>query len=252
MTLSTLLAALALAIAPAQNAAPADGQTDIPVEELLEVTQLGVGVWMHTSYHELPELGPFPSNGLIVERADSVVLIDPAWGEPATRKLLDWVEREIGKPVELVLVTHSHDDRTEGLPVTKKAGAASIGLDMTARILMDQGEPGLDIGARGTNFGLGSSGFDAIDVFYPGPGHAPDNLVAYIPREKILFGGCLIREAGASQLGNLEDADLDHWPEAAEAVAKRFPNAKVVVPGHGTPGGLSLVENTAELAQEAQ
>lgn len=251
MTFSTLLAALALTLAPAQDAAPED-QSRTPVNERLDVTQLGVGVWMHTSYHELPEYGVVSSNGLIVERADSVVLIDPAWGEAATRKLLDWVERETGKPVALVLVTHSHDDRTEGLPVTRKAGAASIGLDVTARILMEKGEPGLDIGARGTNFGLGSSGFDAIEVFYPGPGHAPDNLVAYIPREKILFGGCLIREANAERLGNLEDADLAHWPEAADAVAERFPNAKIVVPGHGTPGGLSLVENTAELAREAQ
>lgn len=224
---------------------------DLPVEQELDVRELDAGVWMHTSYRDLPEYGRVGSNGLIVERADSVVLIDTAWGEPATEKLMDWVAREIGKPVKLVVITHSHEDRTAGLPVTKAAGAASIGLNKTAQIMMSEGRGGLDIGAVGKSFGI-DEGYDGMEVFYPGHGHAEDNIVVYVHRANLLFGGCLIRAADATSMGNTADGNLETWAEAAEAPAERFPGIEVIVPGHGEPGGPELMAHTAELARAAR
>lgn len=243
MILSGLMAAL-LALAPVSDA-------DLPVNERLEMTQLDAGVWMHTSYRDLTEAGVTPANGLVVERADSVVLIDTPWSEAATLRLLDWVKSTTEKPVKLVIVTHSHEDSTAGLPVTKAAGAASLGLDQTARILMSEGRGGLDIGAVGQGFGV-EDGFDGMEVFYPGAAHAPDNIVVYVNRAKLIFGGCMIRAGEAGTLGNTADADIGHWAEAAEAVAKRFPQAETIVPGHGGPGTRDLLTHTADLARAAQ
>ena len=36
-----------------------------------------------------------------------------------------------------------------------------------------------------------------MEVFYPGPGHAPDNVVVWVGRERLLFGGCLLKDEEA-------------------------------------------------------
>lgn len=46
-------------------------------------------------------------------------------------------------------------------------------------------------------------------------------------------------------------AFVAHWPHAAEAVAARFPEAQIVVPSHGAPGGRALLTHTAALARAA-
>lgn len=71
-----------------------------------------------------------------------------------------------------------------------------------------------------------------FEVFFPGPGHAPNNVVLWFPDQQILFGGCLIKSASADSLGFTGDADLRAWPEAVRRVAARYRPA-LVVPGHG-------------------
>jgi glyoxylase-like metal-dependent hydrolase (beta-lactamase superfamily II) len=74
-----------------------------------------------------------------------------------------------------------------------------------------------------------------------------DNIVVYFPGHKLLFGGCLVRANTAEGLGYVIDSDLDNWDDAVKAVAKRFADADVVVPGHGEPGGRGLLSHTLTL-----
>ena len=74
-----------------------------------------------------------------------------------------------------------------------------------------------------------------------------DNIVVYFPGQKLLFGGCLVRASTAEGLGYVVEADLDYWDDAVNAVAKRFPDADVIVPGHGEPGGRGLLSHTLTL-----
>jgi glyoxylase-like metal-dependent hydrolase (beta-lactamase superfamily II) len=89
---------------------------------------------------------------------------------------------------------------------------------------------------------------EAVEVFAPGAAHTPDNVVVWLPARGVLFGGCMIRPAGARSLGNLADADLATWPASALRVAERYAEARVVVPSHGDPGGPSLLAETVALA----
>ena len=91
-----------------------------------------------------------------------------------------------------------------------------------------------------------------IEVFYPGAGHTPDNVVVAVPRAGILFGGCLIRPAGAQNLGNTTDADVAAWADSVRAAAARYPAARLVVPSHGVPGGRGLLDHTIALADAAR
>jgi len=83
-------------------------------------------------------------------------------------------------------------------------------------------------------------GGDRVEVFYPGRAHAPDNVVAWFPRQRILFGGCLI--LAGDRVGNRADADLAAWP-ASVAKLRRFP-AAFVIPGHGERYDPELISHT--------
>ncbi len=63
---------------------------------------------------------------------------------------------------------------------------------------------------------------DAL-IFYPGAGHTKDNVVVYFPKERILFGGCFIKDNKATGMGNIADADLAAWPGISRAHRGRIP-----------------------------
>ena len=83
-------------------------------------------------------------------------------------------------------------------------------------------------------------------VKYPGEGHTPDNVVAYYKKDRVLFGGCLIKEMGATK-GFLGDANVKEWSATVEKVKKMFPKTQIVVPGHGNSGNQKLLDYTIEL-----
>ena len=64
---------------------------------------------------------------------------------------------------------------------------------------------------------------------------------------RVLFGGCAVKSADATDLGFVGDADLAHWPDAMRALQKRYASAAIVVPGHGDPGDGALLQHTLDL-----
>ena len=60
----------------------------------------------------------------------------------------------------------------------------------------------------------------------------------------MLHGGCAVRELSSTSAGNVADADLAEWPTSVERIQKHYPEAEVVIPGHGLPGGLDLLHST--------
>ena len=72
--------------------------------------------------------------------------------------------------------------------------------------------------------------------------------MAFIPDIGVLFGGCMFRTAGFG-IGNTADADLGAYADSVRNVIARYgQDARVVVPGHGTPGGPELLQLTLDLA----
>ena len=101
--------------------------------------------------------------------------------------------------------------------------------------------------------GLSSSGdavrFGPVELFYPGAAHSTDNLVVYVPSANVLYGGCAVHELSSTSAGNVADADLAEWPTSVERIQKHYPEAEVVIPGHGLPGGLDLLQHTANVVK---
>lgn len=85
---------------------------------------------------------------------------------------------------------------------------------------------------------------------YFGGGHTIDNITVYLPETKILFGGCLIKEIAAQNLGFTGDAVMKDWASTVQKVMAAYPNIQYAVPGHGAYGGKDLLKHTIELVQQ--
>jgi metallo-beta-lactamase class B len=91
---------------------------------------------------------------------------------------------------------------------------------------------------------------EKIECHFLGGGHSADNIVVWIPSEKILFAGCMVKDINSKGLGNLSDAKLDEWYPTIQKVTAKFSNVKVVIPGHGQIGGKELLEHTSKLLKD--
>jgi metallo-beta-lactamase class B VIM len=239
---ASLLAASLLVAAPV----PALTKPATPPKSTVELRQIRPGVWIHTSHYVFPDASVIPANGLVVKEGGGLVLIDTAWGETLTADLLEEIEQEIKLPVLRAIVTHSHADRIAGADLLRQRGipvyahpltirrAAKVAIAMPTDSLPDLHRPG------------DAEGLGSVEIFYPGPAHAPDNVVVWVPSARVLFGGCAVK-ALDSDLGNLADADTRAWPDAIHRVMERYRLAEVVVPGHGAEGGKVLLTHTLEL-----
>ena len=94
--------------------------------------------------------------------------------------------------------------------------------------------------------------FGPVELFYPGAAHSTDNLVVYVPSANVLYGGCAVHELSSTSAGNVADADLAEWPTSVERIQKHYPEAEVVIPGHGLPGGLDFAPAHSERCQSTQ
>lgn len=238
------LALLSLALAAAAAGAATEAVPDVPV-----VRELRPGVWLHTSHHTYPGGTRFPSNGLAVADGDGLLLVDTAWGEVATIALLDRLEAATGRRVRRAIVTHHHYDRVAGADVLAARGVEVLAQPATPRLASALGIPAPRTSVAALTEVGGAFRVGPAELFYPGPGHAADNLVVWLPEQKVLFGGCAVRAAATGSLGNTDDADLAGWAEAIRRLRARYPQAEVVVPGHGEPGGATLLEHTLALLE---
>ena len=234
--------------APVQTDAFLDGlKADYPVT----LSKLADGVWVHTTNYRLPGQQPIGVNGLVVVDGDAVTLLDGAWGELATVALLERIKTATGKPVTRMIVTHHHADRTAGVDAAERAGVEVFTHPTTPALAARAGwsVPNTSVAALAEPKSRTRVG--KVEVAYPGPGHASDNLVVYLPEEKILYGGCMVRGAGVTTLGNTEDADLERWVESLDWTRGTYGEATTVVPGHGKGSTLVLLAATRAMLGEA-
>jgi len=211
----------------------------------LSVEEVALGVWLHTSWDEVEGFGRVPANGLVVVGNGEAALIDTPWNNALTGELFDWVVKNLGCPITTVVATHSHGDNLGGLNEAHSRGAASWALDRTLELARSAGRPVPQHGFSDRK--VLSVGGRTLELRYLGGGHTVDNIVVWIGDQKVLFGGCLVKAAGAKTLGYTKEADLAAWPQTVTALRSAYPDARLIVPGHGSPGGYELLDRTLEL-----
>ncbi|CCH02699.1 Beta-lactamase [Fibrella aestuarina BUZ 2] len=217
----------------------------------LRVSRLSDRVFVHTTYG-MYQGEPVPSNGLIVRTDDGVVLLDTGWDTEGntdnTRQLLRWVADSLRLPVRLCIVTHSHDDKVGGIVELQKAGIRVVSTPLTAQKTVKQGYPSPDgILPADTTFTIGNV---PIRTYFPGEGHTVDNIVVWLPSERILHGGCFVKSVAAFGMGYVGESNLTAWSGSIRNVKKRFGNARIVVPGHEEWTGPQALDHTLRLLEK--
>jgi len=189
----------------------------------------------------------FISNAAFVVTRDGVVVVD-ALGSPAlAQELLAEIRRITPAPVRYVIVTHYHADHVYGLQAFKAAGATIVAQrdgqlylnsDTAALRLQASREelaPAIDENTRlvaadrwidgPTTISLGGVDF----VLQPaGPAHTPEDLVVWVPRQRLLLAGDIVFRGRVPFVGQ---ADSGRWIGALDQLLSF--DAQVIVPGHG-------------------
>lgn len=219
--------------------------TEIIISKDLELIKLTDNVYVHVSYYEMEPYGRFPSNGMIYINNQEAYLFDTPMNEELTKELVSFIQDSLNIRIVGFIPNHWHDDCVGGLEYLNKLKINSYANQMTIEL------------SESKNLALPKNGFtdslrikfgeNEIICKYPGAGHSTDNIVVWLPSEKVLFGGCMVKEMSAKGLGNLSDANLKQWPLTIKKVINEFPNAKYVIPGHGKVGGTELLAHTFEL-----
>lgn len=197
------------------------------------------------TFHQGDDLGYVPANGLIVASDDGATIVDTGWTVEQGRMLLATARRVTGRPVARAIATHFHFDRTGGALAMREAGVPLLAHPFATGLARAYGMPEPDP-VKGLEKGPVMAG--PVELFFPGAGHTRDNITVWHPGSATLYGGCLVKATTSRDLGNLEDADTAAYAASIEAVARRYPERRLTVPGHGTVAGDSLA-HTLALAQ---
>lgn len=238
-----IIVALVLIFAPASFAQNISKK--ITVNNDLEIIQLTPNVYQHISYAEFAGFGRVKCNGMILTNGDKVFLFDTPPTAQLTRQLVEWIMQTLKLKVVGFVPNHWHRDCIGGLAYLQSIGVESYANQMTIDIAKARSLP---VPAHGFKDSLKLQlGNVEINCYYLGAGHSMDNIVVWIPSEKVLFPGCLVKEINANGLGNTADGDLNAYPQTIEKILCKFPDAKIVIPGHGAFGGIELVRHTKEL-----
>ncbi len=219
----------------------------------LEPEQVGTNTYFFGGASEMAsqENKGFMSNAGFVVTSDGVVVFDTL-GTPALgQAMLDAIAEITDQPVKRVIISHYHADHFYGLQAFKEAGAEVwahtkgqiyLNSDLAQERLEQRRQdlsPWVDDNTelvwadrwltfeddKTKTFDMGDTTFELYDV---GGAHSPEDMMMYVPDDKVLFAGDLYF---TGRIPFVEDADSKTWLEAMDSMLDMDPD--VVVPGHG-------------------
>ncbi|RPD43694.1 subclass B1 metallo-beta-lactamase [Paracnuella aquatica] len=238
----------AVIIAGCSNQKPVEFQAkEVYQSGDLIVTQIAENSFQHTSFKQTNDFGNVPCNGLVVRHDGEAIVFDTPTNDTVATSLIQWINDSLKCKINAVIPTHFHDDCLGGLQAFTVAGIPSYANNKTIAL------------ARANNFAVPQHGFDDslllkvgsanIVAKFFGEGHTADNIVGYFPADRVLFGGCLIKELNAGK-GYLGDAKVERWSNTVQKVKAAYPDVRIVVPGHGNYGNSELLDFTMQLFKD--
>lgn len=189
----------------------------------------------------------FISNAGFIVTPQGVVVIDALGSPKLAERLIAEIRKITAQPITHVIVTHYHADHIYGLQAFKALGARIVAHRAardylnsdTARLRLEASRqelaPWVDARTRLVEADEWLDGDKQLTVGgvrmlikHVGPSHTPEDLVVYLPRQKLLFAGDLVFRARIPFVGQ---ADSRQWIKALDALLAFDTTA--IVPGHG-------------------
>lgn len=212
----------------------------------LVIQKLSQHCYVHTSYLNTDDFGRVPCNGMLVVKGNEAVVFDTPADNVSSEELIRFVSDVLKSRMAAIVATHFHEDCIGGMEAFKENRIPSYASVKTIALLEEEGTRHLEL-MKAFNDSLELQiGGERIHARFFGEGHTKDNVIGYYPEDQVVFGGCLIKEIGAGK-GNLAHANVDAWSGTVRKIKQQFPDAKVVIPGHGKVGGTALFDYTIGL-----
>ena len=206
----------------------------------------------------------FMSNAFGVLTEEGWVVIDALSTPELSKEFVDNLMRVRKAPIKYAIITHYHPDHWYGAKTYKELGAKIV----AHKKLMDfyqSGEAQLALENAKQRFGdlfksvvlvppdivvedkytLKVCG-KTFEVIYMGPAHTDNDLVVYMPSEKVLFTGDLVLYNRIPFMGD-RGASSKGLVEALHKIKKM--DAKVILGGHNEPMDMSAVDFTLGYVQ---
>jgi metallo-beta-lactamase class B len=220
----------------------------IHVTDDIEIIKLSDHSFIHVSYAQMPPWGIVSSNGLIFTNKGKALLFDTPTNDSLTEDLVKWIEDSLKVEIIGVIPNHWHSDCMGGLQYLHRRGIESYAYELTRKIAKEKNLPvPRHSFSDSLVFQLGK---EKVVSRYYGAAHSLDNIITWIPSEKILFAGCMVRGLESTSMGHTTDGDIKEWPITIQKIIDAYPDVKIVIPGHGKYGGINLLYHTLGLLKE--
>ncbi|MGH9645325.1 MAG: subclass B2 metallo-beta-lactamase [Bryobacteraceae bacterium] len=199
-------------------------------------------------------------NSAVYVGDEFVTAVGATWTPETARLLANAVAKITRKPIREVIDTNYNLDRAGGNAYFKSIGARIVSTTLTHDLLQREwatmvehakesfpGYPDNPLVLPDTthpgDFELQGG---RIRCIYLGPSHAPDDIFVYFPEEKVLYGGCILKE----QLGNLALANLVEYPKTLQKLKRLDLGYTTIIAGHWSPiHGPELVDQNLRLLE---
>jgi glyoxylase-like metal-dependent hydrolase (beta-lactamase superfamily II) len=163
---------------------------------------------------------PDAVNLVLVAGSERALLVDTGSSPEQGRSVRAAVADVTAVPLEVVVVTHAHDDHALGLPAFD---------DLTT--VGHESVPGVNRPmVLAVAFDLGGR---RVEVAHLGRGHTGGDVVVIVPGTDLVVVGDLVESAAPPSLG--PDSYLQEWPVTVDSVIGLMTGATRAVPGHGDP-----------------
>jgi glyoxylase-like metal-dependent hydrolase (beta-lactamase superfamily II) len=208
------------------------------------------------------------ANAVVIEMPTYLIVVDGSY-PGRVEELLAEIPRLSAKPIRYAFMTHHHGDHAYGNALWTKAGVITLATQ-GVRDEMDRYEPERwktvkpkrddmrslpydDVERPKQTFsgkrlvlrdGAGNASRE-VDLLFLGWGHTRGDGYVWLPKEHILCTGDAVVNGPRNKLW---DADLANWPRVIAKAEALLP--KLVLPGHGQPGGVEMMEGQARFLRD--
>lgn len=214
--------------------------------DTLKIIPVSQNSFIHVSYLETNDFGKVACNGLVYINNNEAIVFDTPTNSEVSLELIKWIAEVKKSEITAVVINHFHGDCLGGLVAFHDLAIPSFASHKTISL------------AQSNHFTIPQIGFDDMMELsvgnekiinrYFGEAHTRDNIVSYIPSEKIVFGGCMIKSLNATK-GFTGDANTDEWSNTVQKIKDSYTDLKLIIPGHGKAGDTKLLDYTLALFQ---
>jgi metallo-beta-lactamase class B len=213
----------------------------------LKIAHLTGSFYIYTTYNTYQE-SQVPANGMYVVTDSGVVMFDTPWDTTQFQPLLDSIKLRHRKSVVMCFATHWHSDKTAGLEYYRQQGIKTYTTVLTDELSKQNNKKRAEfLMTKDTVFQVGQYSFE---TFFPGQGHTLDNIVIWFKKEKILYGGCLIKGADDENLGYLDDGNKTAYAATLKNVQTKFRKPKFIIVAHSDWRNINSLKHSIEMAKK--